>query len=138
MTTVPSDATIAVLEVGITVGEEGAAHPTVVLDVAHRPDVADLPRVHAVEGVGDIVTLVDATDDGLVLTVRLTRPVIAEFAVRFLLPEHLEVLGHAALVGHLLLATTPPAAAGDNPVWLAVDLDGPGLAAVLVAHPRVR
>jgi hypothetical protein len=129
---------ITVLETGVAYGEDGVAFPTVVLDVADRPDVTDLPRVHQVEGIGDLVTFLEPTDDGVVLTVRLTRPVVAELSVRFLLPAHLPVLGHAALAGHLLFATTPPAAVGDNPAWLAVDLDGQRLAALLVAHPAAQ
>jgi hypothetical protein len=108
--------------------------------VADRPDVADLARVHSFEGIGDLVTFVDSTGDGLVLTVELTRPVVARFAVRFLLPEHWAVLADAALAGHLLLATSPPGApqslnpVAPNPVWLAIDLDGARLAAVLAGH----
>lgn len=133
-----SDDVITVLETRVAYGEDGVAFPTVVLDVADRPDVTDLPRVHRIEGIGDLVTFLEPTDVGVVLSIRLTRPVLAEFAVRFLLPEHLPVLGHAALAGHLLLATTPPAEAGENPAWLAIDLDGHRLAALLVAHPAAQ
>lgn len=122
---------VAVLEAGITLGDDGTAYPTVVLDVAGRPDVADLARVHAVEGIGDVATSVAVTEAGLLLTVRLTRPVRAAFSIAFVLPDHLEVLVHAAVAGSLLLATTAPSATGDNPLWLAIDLDGERLAAVL-------
>jgi hypothetical protein len=124
-------APIAVLDVGVTVGDDGVAYPTVVLDVAARPDVADLARVHAIEGIGDVATSATLTGTGLVLTVRLTRPVRASFSIAFELPDHLEVLVHAALTGSLLLATTVPSPEGDDPAWLAVDLDGVRLAELL-------
>lgn len=123
---------LIVLGAGTTVADDGTPYPTVVLDVSGRPDVADLARVHAVEGVGDVETLVEVHDDAVVLTVRLTRPVRASFDVRFPLPELLPVLTDAVLAGHLLLATTAPASAGTHPLWLAIDLDGPSLAAALL------
>lgn len=122
---------IAVLDAGVTVGDDGVAYPTVVLDVAGRPDVADLARVHAIEGIGDVATSAAFTDTGVVLTVRLTRPVRAAFSIAFVLPDHFEVLVHAALAGSLLLATTAPSPEGDNPLWLAIDLDGVRLAELL-------
>lgn len=119
------------LDAGITFADDGTAYPTVVLDVTDRPDVADLARVHAIEGIGDLVTTVAMAETGVFLTVRLTSPVRASFTIAFSVPEHLEVLEHAALTGNLLLATTIPAPDGDNPPWLAIDLDGPRLAALL-------
>ncbi len=119
------------LDAGVTVGNDGVTYPTVVLDVAGRPDVADLARVHATEGIGDVATSAAVTDAGMLLTVRLTRPVRASFSIAFSLPEHLEVLVHAAFTGSLLLATTVPSPEGDDPLWLAVDLDGVRLAELL-------
>ncbi|MBK9178276.1 MAG: hypothetical protein IPM45_01650 [Acidimicrobiales bacterium] len=128
---------IAVLDVGITFDADGTAYPTVVLDVVERPDVADLARVHAIEGIGDLSTTLEVTDVGLILTVRLTRPVRARFSIEFGLPDHLEVLEHAALTGNLLLATTTPASCdGGAPLWLAIDLDGSRLAGLLAALER--
>jgi hypothetical protein len=124
-------APIAVLDAGITFADDGTAYPTVVLDVAGRPDVADLARVHAIEGIGDLTTSLAVADPVVFLTVRLTNPVRASFTIAFSVPEHLEVLEHAALTGNLLLATTTPSPDGDNPLWLAIDLDGPRLAALL-------
>jgi hypothetical protein len=135
----PNDSPIDVVDAGITIDEDGTAFPTVVIDVTARPDVADLPRVHALEGIGDIRTLVDVTDDELLLTVLLTTPVVARFSIRFSLAAHLDVLAHAAFAGHLLLATTDPTSAangdavdGTEPVWLAIDIDRVRLAEVLV------
>lgn len=124
---------IDVLEVGVTWDESGTAYPTVVLDVAERPDVADLPRVHALDGVGDISTALAVAGSSAMLTVTLTRPVRTEFTIGFVLPDHAEVLAHAAVSGTLLLATTPPSAEGDHPLWLAIDIDGPSMVAVLTA-----
>lgn len=130
---VPSASTpLAIVGAGTTVADDGTPYPTVVLDVTGRPDVADLARVHAVEGIGDVETLVEVTADAVLLTIRLTRPVRASFVVRFDVPDLLPVLTDAVLAGHLLLATTPPAAAGRHPLWLAIDLDGPSLAAALL------
>jgi hypothetical protein len=95
----PAHAAIAVLEAGITFGDDGSAYPTVVLDVAGRPDVADLARVYSVEGIGDVATSAAVTEAGVSLTVRLTRPVRAAFSIAFVLPDHLEVLVHAAVAG---------------------------------------
>lgn len=129
--TEPSQA-LTIVGAGTTVADDGVAYPTIVLDVSGRPDVADLARVHAIEGIGDVETLVEVTDDAVVLTVRLSRPVRASFDIRFELPELLPLLTDAVLAGHLLLATTPPTAAGQHPLWLAIDLDGPTLAAALL------
>jgi hypothetical protein len=124
-------APIAVLDAGITFADDGTAYPTVVLDVADRPDVADLARVHAIEGIGDLTTTLTVAHTRVFLTVGLTSPVRATFTIAFTMPEHLEVLEHAALTGNLLLATTTPTPDGDHPLWLAIDLDGPRLAALL-------
>lgn len=121
------------LDAGITFGDDGTAYPTVVLDVGDRPDVTDLARVHAIEGIGDLTTTLALSHTGLLLTVRLTSPVRASFTIAFAVPDHLEVLEHAALTGNLLLATTVPSPDGNNPLWLAIDLDGPRLAALLAA-----
>ena len=120
---------LAVVEVGTTVGLDGITYPTAVIDAADRPDVTDLARVHAIEGVGDITTTlvpvpVDEEHTVIVLLVTLTSPVVAEFGMAFLLPEHRGLLEDAAEAGCLLIATSRPGANGDeNPLWLAVDLD---------------
>jgi hypothetical protein len=121
---------ISVLGMGITLSEDGEPFPTVVLDVESRPDVSDLARVHMLDGIGDIETFLEPNDAGVVLRVRLSSPVSAEFAVQLLLPDHAPVLVDAATAGHLLLATTTPSDTGDNPPWLAIDLDGARLCEV--------
>jgi hypothetical protein len=121
---------IVVVGAGWTVDEAGALHPTVVLDVVDRPDVSDLPRVHAAEGVGDLTTSLRRVDDGVLLEIRMTSPVRAAFSLQMRLPEHADVLRAAALADRLVLATTEPD--GDRgPLWLALDLDGPRLAELL-------
>lgn len=115
---------ISVLGMGITVSEDGQAFPTVVLDVETRPDVSDLARVHMIDGVGDIETFMEPNDAGVVLRVRLSSPVTAEFALQLILPDHAPILVEAASAGHLLLATTTPSETGENPPWLAIDIDG--------------
>lgn len=128
---------LSVLDTGITVADDGTPYPTAVIDVSGRPDVADLARVHAIEGIGDITTSLTFQGDAAVLTVSLTRPVTSEFAVAFPLPECRPVLEHAAETGNLLLATTSPSLDGDaNPLWLAIDLDGARLVELL-SNPNV-
>lgn len=128
---------LAVIEFGHASGSDGRRYPTVVIDTTGRPDIADLPRVHLVEGVGDISTSVlavpiDEQHTVLVMTVSLTRPVTGDFSMAFLLPDHLPILRDAARAGSLLIATSAPSAdGGDNPPWLAVDLDGQALLDVL-------
>ena len=160
---------LVVIDTGVTESDDGTRYPTAVIDATGRPDVTDLARVHAVEGIGDVATFLELIDPALIdpelidrvpsgpallLTVRLTRPVIAEFTVRFELPAGLAVLADAAVAGHLLLATTVPdvSPAGEapgvdapdvdasrHPAWLAVDVDGARLAEVLlpIAHQHL-
>jgi hypothetical protein len=131
---------LAVRSVGTALGEDGVTYPTALIDASGRPDVADLARVHAIEGVGDITTdaRVVGTPSGgtaLLLGVALTKPVHCRFAVRFELPEHRVVLNDAATTDTIVLATEPPAGGGVNPVWLALDLDGTALRRVLDRAP---
>lgn len=126
---------VEVVTAGVTLGDDGVTYPTVVLDAADRPDITDLPRVHALEGIGDLATLAVRTAGGVDLTIELSRPVVARFSVRFRLPEHRVVLADAAATGTLLLATTAPTSDAANPAWLAVDLDGPSLRSVIEQPP---
>ena len=106
--------------------------PTVVLNVSKRPDIADLARVHALEGVGDVRSTgrrINGAGPGgssiFLLGVALEAPVRAAFAIAFPLPEAETFLRDAGNTGHLVLATTNVAAvAEERPVWLAIDLDG--------------
>lgn len=124
---------LTVLDIGRTLGEDGDWYTTVVVDVTRRPDVADLARVHAVEGTGDLTTYLSMVAGGLVLVVALTRPVECRFAIEFRIPDHLPCLIDAAVAGHLLVATTLPGE--HNPAWLALDLD-PGLLVSALAAAR--
>ena len=130
-----------VLDTGTTVDVDGNSWPTAVIDAADHPEVADLARVHAVEGIGDIQTealrLPMQAEDGtdiitVLLGVRITRPVLCAFALAFSLPAQRHVLDEAADAGHLMLASTPPdRVASDQPLWLAIDLDATSLRAAL-------
>ncbi len=113
-----------VLESGHTLDNQGQAHPTVAIDTSQFPEIADLARVHAVEGVGDIWTEAARTENVLLLGIRMTRPVDASFVVLFDLTTDRPVLEDAANDGVLVIAHTPPErAAEDQPLWLAVDID---------------
>lgn len=122
----------AALDIGTTIDVEGRRWPTVVIDVDGHPEVADLARVHAIEGIGDITTAAAVVDDSIVLAVMVTAPVRCTFAVACALPEHRPVLDDAARQGHLVIATTEPADADtDRPLWLAVDIEADLLDGVL-------
>lgn len=130
-----------VLDTGTTVDIDGGNWPTAVIDASNHPEVQDLPRVHASEGIGDIRTealripgdaLEDGTGELVLLGVRITSPVLCAFALAFSLPGQRHVLDEAADAGHLMVATTPPSqVASDQPLWLAIDLDADSLRSAL-------
>lgn len=115
-------------EIGRTLVDENKWRPTVTIDVSQSPEVADLARVHAVEGVGDVSTHAIRQDDSVVLGVQMTSPVRAMFAVAFSYAQHREFLKDVAEAGALIFATTDVENAHDDqPLWLSVDIDGSAL-----------
>ena len=115
-------------EIGRTLVDENKWMPTVTIDVSQSPEVADLARVHAVEGVGDVSTHAIRQDDSVVLGVQMTSPVRAMFAVAFSYAQHREFLKDVAEAGALIFATTDVEnAREDEPLWLSVDIDGSAL-----------
>ena len=115
-------------EIGRTLVDENKWMPTVTIDVSESPQVADLARVHAVEGVGDVSTHAIRQDDSVVLGVQMTSPVRAMFAVAFSYAQHREFLKDVAEAGALIFATTDVENAHDDqPLWLSVDIDGSAL-----------
>ena len=115
-------------EIGRTLVDENKWMPTVTIDVSQSPEVADLARVHAVEGMGDVSTHAIRQDDAVVLGVQLTSPVQAIFAVAFSYAQHQEFLKDVAEAGALIFATTDVEnAIEDQPLWLSVDIDGSAL-----------
>lgn len=115
-------------EIGRTLVDENKWMPTVTIDVSQSPEVADLARVHAIEGVGDVSTHAIRQDDAVVLGVQLTSPVQAIFAVAFSYAQHREFLKDVAEAGALIFATTNVENAHeDQPLWLSVDIDGGAL-----------
>ena len=115
-------------EIGRTLVDENKWMPTVTIDVSQSPEVADLARVHAVEGIGDVSTHAIRQDDAVVLGVQLTSPVRAVFAVAFSFAQHREFLKDVAEAGALIFATTDVEnAIEDQPLWLSVDIDGSAL-----------
>ena len=115
-------------EIGRTLVDENKWMPTVTIDVSQSPEVADLARVHAVEGMGDVSTHAIRQDDAVVLGVQLTTPVRAVFAVAFSYAQHREFLKDVAEAGALIFATTDVEnAIEDQPLWLSVDIDGSAL-----------
>jgi hypothetical protein len=115
-------------EIGRTLSDENVWLPTVTIDVSHSPEIADLARVHAVEGIGDVSTHAIREDDAIVVGVQLTSPVHAMFAVAFSYALHREFLEEVADTGSLIFATTNVEAAHDeHPLWLSVDIDGNAL-----------
>ncbi|NQW33469.1 MAG: hypothetical protein HQ467_02630 [Acidimicrobiaceae bacterium] len=115
-------------EIGRTLVDENKWMPTVTIDVSQSPAIADLARVHAVEGIGDVSTHAIRQDDSVVLGVQLTSPVRAMFAVAFSYAQHREFLKDVAEAGALIFATTDVENAHeDQPLWLSVDIDGGAL-----------
>ena len=115
-------------EIGRTLVDEDKWMPTVTIDVSQSPEIADLARVHAVEGIGDVSTHAIRQDDSVVVGVQLTRPVRAVFAVAFSYAQHREFLKDVAEAGALIFATTNVKnAIEDQPLWLSVDIDGNAL-----------
>ena len=115
-------------EIGRTLSEGNVWLPTVTIDVSQAPEVADLARVHAVEGIGDVSTHAIRQDDAIVVGVQLTSPVQAMFAVAFSYALHGDFLKEVADAGSLIFATTDVEAAHeDRPLWLSVDIDGDAL-----------
>jgi hypothetical protein len=115
-------------EIGRTLLDGDVWMPTVTIDVSQSPEVADLARVHAVEGIGDVSTHAIRHDDTVVVGVQLTRPVRAIFAVAFSYAVHREFLSEVADAGTLVFATTDTETAHEEyPLWLSVDIDGDAL-----------
>ena len=115
-------------EIGHTLLNEDTWMPTVTIDVSQSPEVADLARVHAVEGIGDVSTHAIRQDDTVLVGVQLTSPVQAMFAVAFSYELHREFLNEVADAGSLVFATTATESAQeDRPLWLSVDIDGTAL-----------
>lgn len=93
--------------------------PLVLVDAAKRPDVADLVRVHQLEGDGDIETrwryYLSQSFAKAVLDVEMSAPVRTSFALCFDLTEHFEALADMAEAGTLVMTTsTPTMLAGVN------------------------
>ena len=115
-------------EIGRTLLEENVWMPTVTIDVSQSPEVADLARVHAIEGIGDVSTHAIRQDDTVLVGVQLTSPVQATFAVAFSYSLHQEFLNEVADAGSLVFATTSTESAHeDRSLWLSVDIDGTAL-----------
>ena len=115
-------------EVGHTLIGENLWMPTVTIDVSQFPEVADLARVHAVEGIGDVSTHAIRQDNTVVVGVQLTSPVQAMFAIAFSFVLHREFLNEVADAKSLIFATTDTGSAHEEqPLWLSVDIDGDAL-----------
>jgi hypothetical protein len=115
-------------EIGHTLLDENTWMPTVTIDVSQSPEVADLARVHAVEGIGNVTTHAIREDDTVLLGVQLTSPVQAKFAVAFSYELHRDFLNEVADAGTLVFATTDTETAHEErPLWLSVFIDGSAL-----------
>jgi hypothetical protein len=115
-------------EIGHTLLDENAWMPTVTIDVSQSPEVADLARVHAIEGIGNVTTHAIREDDTVLLGVQLTSPVQATFAIAFSYALHRDFLNEVADAGSLVFATTATESAlEERPLWLSVFIDGAAL-----------
>ena len=115
-------------DIGRTLLGDNVWMPTVTIDASQSPAVADLARVHVVEGIGDVSTHAIREDDTVLIGVQLTTPVQAIFAVAFSYDLHREFLNEVADAGALVFATTDTHnAEQERPLWLSVDIDGSAL-----------
>lgn len=122
----------AVVGSGHTIDGDGTTLPTVVIDASAVPSVADLARVHAVEGIGDIRTSALRAGELVLLGIGMSSPVTAAFAIAFDAEHDRAILDDAIDVGCLVIAHTDPGDAGEHaPQWLAIDIDGDALARCL-------
>lgn len=129
----PETEPLRIVSAGTTIDTDGVSFPTVVVDASNRPDVRDLVRVVAIDGVGDLTTAGDVGMDPQGRTVirlmaRATVPVVVEFTMVFPMPAYAELLGDAARMGCLVIASAtgdPPTI--DNENWLGLDLDSTSL-----------
>jgi hypothetical protein len=133
------DGAVPVRSVGRTTVEGGDRPlPAILLDVADRPDVADLARVHAMEGIGDVRTSAAVLAEGdppswrLRLDVAVDRPVTCRFHVVLDLVSSFGMLRDVAETGLLVFATGEPE---PGATWLAVEIDRTQLADVLSTIP---
>ena len=115
-------------EVGHSLSANEEWLPTVTIDVSQSPAVADLARVHAIEGIGDVRTVAIREGDIVIVGVQLTSPVSATFAIVFDYELHRGFLMEVADVGTLVFATTDVVNAHEErPLWLSVFVDGVNL-----------
>jgi aromatic ring-cleaving dioxygenase len=121
-------------ETGHTLVGDTQWMPTVTIDVSGSPLIADLARVHAVEGIGDVRSHALRENDSVLLGVSLTVPVQAMFVVAFSYTAHGQFLEEVAAAGMLLFATTDTRRAHEEkPLWLSIDIDGDALRQVVLS-----
>ena len=129
----PEAVPLHIVSAGTTIDTDGISFPTVVVDASQRPDVRDLARVVAADGVGDLATTGDIGMDPQGRTVvrllaQATSPVLVEFSLVFPMPAYSELLGDAARMGCLVIAMAtgdPPEIDTDH--WLGLDVDSEAL-----------
>jgi hypothetical protein len=97
----------------VALPDEPGPLPLVLVDASTRPEVADLVRVHQLEGDGEIETqwryYLSQSFAKAVLRVEMSTPVRARFDLCFDLNEHLGALAAMAETGTLLMTTDKPA-----------------------------
>lgn len=113
---------LPVLDAKIIIDADGEARPTVVVDVADRPDLADVPRVLRLErrtstqhAVVATQWLADLEHERVLLVVTFVEPVSATWALSFDIPRTLVVLEQIAISSDIFVvwseADTPFASA---------------------------
>ena len=116
-----------------TILADGQPLPALVLDARDRPDVADLARVHELEGIGDLRSGLGVFDlgprrDWLVrFELAVDHPVRCRFHAVLGLDDAAPLLRQAGAAGSIAVGTEPV----DESRWLAVHVDPDRLAAVL-------
>lgn len=129
---------LVIRSAGTLLDHAATSYPTVMVDASGRPDVADLPRVVAAEGVGDLTTHAEPMIGPggrrlLRLRMSMSRPVGVEWSVDFHLPEFTDFLTLAAECGCLVFAFggDDPGAPSSDSGWLGVDLDASAVSSIL-------
>jgi hypothetical protein len=103
--------------------------PVVFADLSRRPDAADLARVLALEGNGDVRsvwhTLTYADGSGVaVVSLRSLRPVRCRFRLAFDLVRDRAILGRIAAAGGMLVTPAPVGTARCGGVYCEFDAAG--------------
>jgi len=127
---------LVIRSAGTLLDDRAVIFPTLKVDATDRPDVAVLPEIVALQGVGDLSTAADVAllADGrrvVRLRVSMTEPAEISWTVVLHLPAYTDLLRLAADTGCLVFAFTVDGDDGSERGWLGVDVDPDALRSVV-------